>query len=148
MGIGQNIRNIFTRYHWSLFILCAIVYLSLFKPAGLDDMPQIPHLDKVAHFLMYGGFCFILWLEYFRSHYKLNFRKIVLWAIISPILFSGVMEVAQWYITDYRTGDWNDFFFNTLGVLSAGIFSICVTLPLVRRYSFYNKNIRNSPKNS
>ncbi len=142
MGIGRNIKNIFSRYRLSLFILCVIVYLSLFKSAGVNDIYKIPDIDKVAHFLMYAGFCLILWLEYLRSHYKLNFRKIILWAIISPVLFSGAMEIAQCYITDYRTGDWADFFFNTLGVLSAGIFSICVTLPIVRKYGLYKSNAK------
>lgn len=143
MRIGRNIGRIIVRYPLSLIILCVIVYLSLFKPVATNSLYKIPYIDKIAHFLMYAGFCSILWFEHLRSHYCINIRKIILWAIVSPILFSGIMEVVQGHLTEYRTADWEDFFFNALGVLSAAVFSVYVTLPLVRKYSLYRKNIEN-----
>ena len=39
--------------------------------------------------------------------------------VVAPILMSGVIELAQVYLTTYRTGDWADFAANSMGVLLA-----------------------------
>ena len=89
---------------------------------------------------MYGGFCCVLWFEYFMSHLKLQVNSIFWGAIIGPILFSGAIEVMQELLTRHRGGDWWDFLFNTLGVITAAIFSLYVTKPLMKKYNLWNKN--------
>lgn len=125
--------RIFRKYPLSLAVLAAIIYLSLFSP---PDKPVVtrPGIDKFAHFMMYAGFCSVLWFEYLRAHAVVNIKRIVSGAIVCPILFSGVMEVAQSTLTEYRTGDWFDFLFNALGVLVAALFGMYVTRPLLRRF--------------
>ena len=86
-------------------------------------MELFPHFDKLAHFLMYMFFCTVLWYEYYRTHIRTNHKKVFWGAIISPIIFSGVMEILQSLFTKYRTGDIWDFLFNTLGVVSAAFFA-------------------------
>ena len=39
------------------------------------------------------------------------------------------MEYLQYMLTSYRTGDFDDFVFNTIGVLAAMVFSLYVTKP-------------------
>jgi VanZ family protein len=58
----------------------------------------------------------------------------VVFAVIVPIIFSGVMEYLQYLLTSYRTGDFDDFVFNTIGVVVASVFSLFVTRPyMVKR---------------
>ncbi|MBQ7878834.1 MAG: VanZ family protein [Bacteroidaceae bacterium] len=132
------IKNILKRYPFSLVIIVAIIYLSLFKPPT-DNIPTIPYWDKIVHFLMYAGFCVVLWFEYLRSHPRINRIKMVLGAIVAPILFGGAMEIAQVLFTGHRSGDRYDFLFNTLGVLCALLFSIYVTRPFIDKYHLHKK---------
>ena len=60
-------------------------------------------------------------------------------AVIIPILFSGAMEYLQYKLTLYRTGEFDDFVYNTIGVLLAVLFSFAVTRPLMK----WRKNKRN-----
>ena len=69
-----------------------------------------------------------------QTHIRTNHKKVFWGAIISPIIFSGVMEILQSLFTTYRTGDIWDFLFNTLGVVSAAFFAVYVMKPVMRRY--------------
>lgn len=135
----ERIDRILKRYPLSIIILAAIIYLSFFKPPK-TTLSEIKDIDKVAHLLMYGGFCVVLWFEYFLTHLRVSVRNIFWGAIIGPILFSGAIELLQETITRYRGGDWIDFLFNSLGVIGAALFSIYVTKPLMIKYNIWHKN--------
>lgn len=138
----ERMRVIFKRYPLSFTVLITIVYLSFFKPPKtlFDD---VNNFDKLVHFVMYFGFCLILWLEYFLTHTKISTAKIIWGAIFAPIAFSGFVELGQEYLTAHRGGDWLDFFFNSLGVVGATLFSVCVTRPVVAKYNLWNKRNKN-----
>ena len=95
---------------------------------------EVNNIDKVLHFLMYFGFCAVLWFEYFKSHTHPDATRLIPWAIVAPILFSGLIEIGQQTLTPTRAADWRDFLFNTLGCLTAAIFSQLVTRKAVRRW--------------
>mgnify|MGYP003301694492 CR=1 FL=1 len=115
----EKITYIFTRYPLSLLALAGILFLTLYKPSG--NMPSIPGLDKVVHFFMYASLCSVILFEYFKSHVKADKKRIFWFAIIMPILFSGVMEILQSCLTTYRSGDFVDFIFNVLGIVFAAL---------------------------
>lgn len=60
-------KLLFSTHHllrWIMFIayLLLIVYASLTPPDNIPKLINLPHLDKVVHFMMYFGFCLlILW---------------------------------------------------------------------------------------
>lgn len=135
----ERIDKILKRYPLSIIILAAIIYLSFFKPPK-TTLSEIQNIDKVAHIFMYGGFCVILWFEYFLSHLRVNVKNIFWGAIIGPILFSGTIELLQELLTRYRGGDWIDVLFNSIGVICAALFSIYVTKPLMIKYKLWHKN--------
>ena len=88
-------------------------------------MEDIPFIDKWTHFVMYGGTCLTIWIEYLRRHTKRDWRKLILLAIIAPALMSGLIELLQAYCTGgRRSGEWLDFAANTTGVLLAAIVGI------------------------
>ena len=97
-------------------------------------MPKLfPHFDKFAHFIMYFGFCIVLWFEYYRSHRNAVRSKLFWGAIIIPALFSGAMEIAQMTMTTYRSGDIFDFIFNLAGVISAAFVGVLIIKPLAKK---------------
>ena len=141
MKLFQNIYNILYRYPLSLLTIAVIIYLTLFYKSD-DKTPTFQHLDKIVHFIMYGGLCSVLWFEYLCSHKRINFTNITLGAVVLPILFSGGLEITQSTITTTRKGDIYDFLFNTLGVLSAILFSLYVSRPIIKKYHLYKKHIK------
>lgn len=141
MKLFQNIYNILYRYPLSLLTIAVIIYLTLFYKSD-DKTPTFQHLDKIVHFTMYAGLCSVLWFEYMCSHKRINFTNITLGAVVLPILFSGGLEIAQSTITTTRKGDIYDFLFNTLGVLSAILFSLYVSRPIIKKYHLYKKQIK------
>ena len=108
------------RYPLACFCILLTWYLCLFKPPH-TRLDEIQNIDKIVHVTMYLGTCTIIWIEYLRSHFREQTRKIILWAIIAPILMSGVIELAQEYCTETRSGEWADFAANSTGVVLAAL---------------------------
>ena len=135
----ERIDKILKRYPLSLIIVAVIIYLSFFKPPK-TSLDEIDNFDKVAHLLMYGGFCSVLWFEYFFTHLHIRAMRIFWGAIVGPIRFSGAIEIMQEMLTRHRGGDWYDFLFNSIGVGCAALFSIYVTKPLMIKYKLWHKN--------
>ena len=118
------------KYPLSWLIVFTILYLSFFKPPQ-TDMEEIPGIDKLVHICMYGGLCFLLWIEYLRSHQTIDRLKMFIGGILLPIAFSGTIELAQSYCTEHRGGDWLDLAANTTGVLLAALVGYYVLRPLI-----------------
>ena len=101
----------------SVFCILLIWVLSLtpfFPETPLDD---VQFIDKWTHLAMYGGTCSVIWFEYLRSHSSIDWRKILLLAVVGMVLLGGLMELLQAYCTTTRSGEWLDFWADTLGVL-------------------------------
>ncbi len=113
--IAQTIR----RYPLTLLCIAAIWYLSFFTPPH-TELEEVPFMDKWVHIAMYGGTWTVVWIEYLRSHTRLNGRKLFLWAWLLPIVMSGTIELLQAYCTGgRRSGDWFDLLANSVGVTLA-----------------------------
>ena len=134
----KGIIKILQKYPLSLVVLVAITYLSFFKPPTFS-FNSIKHLDKIIHLVMYGGFCSVLWFEYFLTHTEANVKKMILWIVVAPLVFSAVVEFAQSYFTNYRGGEFADFIFNSIGVVFAALFSHYVTKPIMEKYNLRGK---------
>lgn len=121
------------KYPLTIIIICVIIYLSFFTPPH-TQLDNINNIDKITHFVMYFGFCCVLWFEYLKSHAQLDRVRLFWGAILAPIVFSGIIELLQQYATDNRSGEWLDFAMNTAGVLLSFLFSWYVTRPLMIRH--------------
>ena len=114
------------KYPFSLLIIATIVFLSLFNPPQ-TRLDPITGIDKIAHICMYGGLELVIWIEYLRHHDKLDYIKVLLLGIISPIMLGGLMEIAQMKLTQGRSGEWADLLADSIGVLlgaAVGYFAI------------------------
>jgi VanZ family protein len=87
---------------------------------------DIPFIDKWTHIVMYLGTCSIIWIEYYLKHKaETNKIRLLIGAIILPILMSGILELLQEYCTGgLRNGDWIDLAANTTGVVLAAILGV------------------------
>jgi VanZ family protein len=100
-----------------VFCIVLIWVLSLtpfFPETPLDD---VQFIDKWTHLVMYGGTCSVIWFEYLRHHHTIAWRKVLLLAVVGMILLGGLMELLQAYCTTTRSGEWLDFWSDTVGVL-------------------------------
>lgn len=118
------------KYPLTLLTIAVIFYLSFFKPPQ-TDMETIPGIDKLVHTCMYGGLCFLLWIEYLRIHLNINRLRMLIGGIILPILLSGAIELMQIYCTEHRGGDWIDFAANSLGVILAAFVGYHILRPII-----------------
>lgn len=120
------------KYPLSLLIIATILFLSLFNPpkTRLDDVSNI---DKIAHVCMYGGLELVIWIEYLRHHSNLNWLRILLLGIIAPILLGGLLELAQMYLTQQRSGEWADFIADSIGILIGAVIGYFAIQTLFRK---------------
>lgn len=119
-------------YPFSSLIVVAILYLSFFTPPQ-TELDTIPYIDKLVHICMYGGLGTVIWLEYLWHHTHLNFRRLLVFGILLPIVMSGIIEILQSALTDNRGGDWFDLCANTIGITLAALMGYFVWQPLVKR---------------
>ena len=106
----------FLKTHWMSIPLCLVILYLCFM--NTEPLPKvgISDFDKFVHFIMFLTVSGVVYFEnsgYFR-------RKISLWKIINfsfffPVIYSGLIELGQEYLTSTRSGDWMDFWFNVVG---------------------------------
>lgn len=113
----------FKTFKYTFLCIILIWYLCLFKPPTLRT-PMFGGFDKITHITMYLGTCSVFWFEYFRSSLHFSKLKLLIIAVIAPILMSGIIELSQEYLTTYRSAEWLDFLANSTGVILALIGSV------------------------
>ncbi len=119
--------SLFT-FHFSLrkhplSLLCILlIFLLSFTPffpeTPLDD---IDFIDKWTHLVMYGGTTSVMWWEHLRNcrkeARKPNLQALFWVAFVGMILLGGLVELGQAYCTTTRSGEWLDFWADSIGVL-------------------------------
>ena len=116
------------KYPFSVTCICLVWILSLLPFFPETPLDNVEFIDKWVHFIMYGGTCLIIWLEYTLKHRSPDYEKLFFWAWLAPVMMGGVLELMQAYCTTTRNGDWLDFAANSTGVTIAGIVGLISTL--------------------
>ena len=115
------------KYWISTLIIIVILFLCFINPAEIPVDVPMTNFDKLAHFLMFMGLSGAIFFD--NSYYlkkRVSVNLIFGVSFFFPIVFSGVIEIAQEYLTLTRTGDWMDFLFNVIGV-SVG-YLVCLVI--------------------
>lgn len=122
----KRLQEIVRKYPLSSVCIVLIWYLSLFFIPPHTPLNNVAFIDKWTHFVMYGGTCSVIWWEYLHSHTTIDGRKLFLYAWLSPVVMSGVLELLQAYCTPNRAGEWLDFAANTTGCTIGAVIGWCM----------------------
>ncbi len=109
------------RYYKSFFICILILILSLL-PAGSTQKISIdiPHFDKLIHFIMYFFLTATLLID-IKNNIKKPTRVLIVSVLLSIIIFSGIVELIQEFFILGRFGSLLDLLANFLGLTTAAI---------------------------
>jgi VanZ family protein len=124
------------KYPFSLTLLLLVVYLSFFKPPT-PDISLFEGFDKFVHGCMYAGLSGVLWLEFLLNYRNkaLPVRHALIGAVTLPILFGGLIELGQQYLTTYRGGEWLDLLADIGGVALGSLFAWYILRPwMMKRF--------------
>jgi VanZ family protein len=117
-------------YDYHIFsILCglAIIILCLIRIPLKDKPIEIPNFDKIVHFVMY----LLLGCAYlFESSHrrKGSMLQIYVKNLIYCGIMAGAIELAQMYLTSYRSGEWLDWWFGMAGAATSCVVGVLARL--------------------
>ena len=114
------------KYPFSTVCIVLIWILSLTPFFPETPFDNIKLIDKWVHFIMYGGTCSVIWIEYIRSHRKYDYEKLFFWAWLAPVAMSGLLELMQEYCTTTREGSWLDLGANTIGATLGAVVGLLI----------------------
>ena len=128
----RKILRYVRKYPFSVIWVTLIWILSLLPFFPETPLDNVEFIDKWVHFIMYGGTCLVIWVEYVMKHKSPDYEKLFFWAWLVPVIMGGVLELMQAYCTTTRNGDWLDFAANSTGVTLAGIVGLIGTIVYYR----------------
>ncbi|MDD2511914.1 MAG: VanZ family protein [Proteiniphilum sp.] len=92
----------------------------LIGPDNVPDMPEGISWDKLVHFGMFFLLTTVSLFDYYRLHKGAPPRgRWILWGVILPVLYGGIIELLQLYLFTSRSAEWGDWFADAAGSLAA-----------------------------
>ena len=124
----QKVSQFVRKYPFSTLCLALIVVLSFTPFFPETPLDNVKFIDKWTHLVMYGGTCSVIWWEHLRLCKKEtrrpNLRALFWFALVGMIILGGLVELGQAYCTTTRSGEWLDFYADTVGVLLGNILGL------------------------
>lgn len=133
--VFRSIFAFIARFWPSMVVLCVILYATLTSdPLGDEELPLIPNIDKVIHFLMMGGLASAVLFDIRRHRMPGEGRRqlslhIIIYVALGVALFSVFDEWLQGQLSIGRPSDPVDAVANLLGILAASL----LAPPVLRR---------------
>lgn len=122
------LKRIF-KYTWPPTIIAAIIfYLCCLIPP--KDIPEVNidffiPTDKIVHFLMFFGLAGVASFNYiYDKKGHIIILKLILFAVLIPIIYGGLIEIIQAEFVQGRSGEWCDFLADALGAIASIPFSL------------------------
>ncbi len=109
-------------------VLAIILWLTLARfEMDSEDVPDIPHLDKLVHFIMFGGLAWISTLDYAvhrrKSGKTIRIITVAFFAAFFSSLTGAAVELAQGAMGLGRSADIYDWVADTAGAITGSIFA-------------------------
>jgi len=103
-----------------ILILAVIIFLADRRGTRylLNFVGNVPYGDKLGHFLLMGGFSFLLNLVLNARTFRLWKFSYLLGSLIVLIVVT-IEEISQMFVAG-RTFDWSDLVFDFLGIFLLG----------------------------
>src|SRR5690606_3907531 len=98
-----------------------VMLILLLMPSGsMDQAPSFPGFDKLAHTGTFFVLTTLLYREYIIKHqYSIKKWIAVVKVMVCTVIFAGMTELAQRYLSPSRTADLWDIFADVLGIALA-----------------------------
>ncbi|MBQ4036104.1 MAG: VanZ family protein [Paludibacteraceae bacterium] len=119
----DNILRFFRHYGLSICVALTILYLCMMPGNDSNFDIKIPNMDKYVHAVMYFVLSFTISLNLYQEYTKYKSMTMVMWAVVIPILFGGLIEVMQDKFTVSRTGDALDLLADAIGAILGYLFA-------------------------
>ena len=126
-------------YPLSLLIIIAIVLLSLLPFNDVRIAAQVPFADKWTHMVMYFTLTAVVWAEHLYRNAQPRWGYLLGCGVLGSVVLGGLMELAQAYLTTYRSGDWWDFAADCVGVAAGTLVGAALT-PITAKRRAGQKN--------
>ena len=111
-----NVKG-FLKY-WGPPIVFAVITFFLSSKSSIKICPEIPHIDKLYHTIIYFIFAILLWRAfYFASSPSLQ-KRAIWFALLLTIIFGMSDEWHQMFVA-FRHADIFDLLFDSLGASMA-----------------------------
>ena len=115
-----------------IFYLCCLIPAQDIPDVGFDFF--IP-TDKIVHFLMFFGLSLTACVGYiYLNKGHIIILKMIVFAILLPILYGGAIELIQHYYFIGRAGDWYDFLADAIGCLTVLPIALLYRRKLLYKY--------------
>ena len=129
----------FLKTYWpTLIVIAVIIYATWIpKPIPYEDLPGIPHIDKLIHAIMFGGLLAAVMFDYHRCsprRNRLTSGAILVFAAGCSV-FGVVDEVVQGLLAIGRPSDFLDIIADWVGIAIAAL-----TAPPVINAIFKDRN--------
>lgn len=122
--------------YWPTALVVLVILYATWVPHPLpdDEIPPIPHVDKLIHAIMMGGLAAALMFDYYRSSAarRLSPRAVILFVAVA-MGFSVVDEVVQGLLPIGRPSDPLDLLADWTGCFVAAIAAPPAIKAVVRR---------------
>lgn len=119
-------------YWKSIIVGIGILYVSLVRDPGIS-LPSIDGADKWVHGLMYA----ILGIAIYWDSIRQKMSGWLLWliAMVLPMVYGGIIEIAQerWFAP--RSGEWMDWLADCIGVV------VGVVLVMIIKRLYSNRHV-------
>lgn len=124
----QKVSQFVRKHPFSTLCLALIGVLSFTPFFPETPLDNVKFIDKWTHLVMYGGTCSVIWWEHLRLCKKEtrrpNLRALFWFALVGMIILGGLVELGQAYCSTTRSGEWLDFYADTVGVLLGNILGL------------------------
>lgn len=123
--------------YWPTALVLFVILYATWLPHPLpeDDIPPIPHIDKLIHAIMMGGLAAALMFDWYRVDrtHVLTLRRIILFTSVA-MAFSVVDEIVQGLLPIGRPSDLVDLLADWGGCIIAAFAAPPAIRAVLRRY--------------
>ncbi len=108
--------------HGALVLLYgAVLFYLMASPRPVEDLPDIPGITQVGHFVLLAGMAGVVTLGMARSDRGTDRRLLYLLPLAGATLYGLFLEWVQLFVPG-RSFEWADVLFNFLGALAMQVF--------------------------
>jgi len=112
----------------SLTLACCLLIFILSAPPSPENIANIPHIDKVVHFGVYGILAVLFFRTFESPLVRMGLKTAMVLGILSSALY-GVSDEIHQHFVPYRHADLCDVAADFLG----SVFGVCTYRYLAKR---------------